>query len=127
MQPRAVLFFPLFHGKHPATEVGKLRQFLLDFLQAFMPPAVSNLGLCFRVGLAAILLVQLLELSDFSAKIPDLFTKHCEMIHDIRITHSQRFVVYRGQIGFFGLTGKMGTAGTAAAWEGISSGGSIIG
>jgi hypothetical protein len=89
MQPRTVLLFPLFHGKHAAAEVGELRQFLLDCLQAFMPLAMGNLGFCLWVGLAAILLVQLLELSDFSAEIPDFFTKHCEMIHDIRITHSE--------------------------------------
>jgi hypothetical protein len=43
------------------------------------------------VGLTAILLVQLLELSDFSTKVSDLFTKHCEMIHDNRIAHLKQF------------------------------------
>jgi len=42
-----------------------------------MPLAVSHLSFCFGAGLTAVLLVQLLELSDFSAKIPNLFTKHC--------------------------------------------------
>ncbi len=56
-----------------------------------MPLAVSHLRFCFGVGLTAVLVVQLLELSDFSAKIPNLFTKHCEMIHDNRIAHSNEF------------------------------------
>jgi hypothetical protein len=56
-----------------------------------MPLAVSHLSFCFGVGLTAILLVQLLELSDFSAKISDLFTKHCEMIHGNRIAHLKQF------------------------------------
>ena len=56
-----------------------------------MPLAVSHLSFCFGVGLTAILLVQLLELSDFSTKVSDLFTKHCEMIHDNRIAHLKQF------------------------------------
>ena len=91
MQAGAVLFFSLLHGKYAATEVGDLGQFLLDFLKSFMPLAVSHLSFCFGVGLTAILLVQLLELSDFSTKVSDLFTKHCEMIHDNRIAHLKQF------------------------------------
>jgi hypothetical protein len=99
VQAGAVLFFSLLHGKNAATEVGDLGQFLLDFLKSFMPLAVSHLSFCFGVGLTAVLLVQLLELSDFSAKIPDLFTKHCEMIHDNRIAHLKQFFKrYQGMV-----------------------------
>ena len=94
-----MLFFSLLHGKNAATEVGDLGQFLLDFLKSFMPLAVSHLSFCFGVGLTAVLLVQLLELSDFSAKISDLFTKHCEMIHDNRIAHLKQFFKrYQGMV-----------------------------
>ncbi|MGC2550144.1 MAG: hypothetical protein WA437_07770 [Candidatus Sulfotelmatobacter sp.] len=67
VQAGAVLFFSLLHGKNAATEVSDLSQFLLDFLESFMPLAVGYLRFCFGVGLTAVLVVQLLELSDFSA------------------------------------------------------------
>ncbi|MGC2818709.1 MAG: hypothetical protein WA198_03430 [Candidatus Sulfotelmatobacter sp.] len=62
-----MLFFSLLHGKNAATEVSDLSQFLLDFLESFMPLAVGYLRFCFGVGLTAVLVVQVLELSDFSA------------------------------------------------------------
>jgi hypothetical protein len=41
-----------------------------------MPLAMSNLSLCFMVGLTAILDIQFLKVC--GAETPDLFAKHCE-------------------------------------------------
>ena len=52
-----------------------------------MPLAVSDLGLCVISASKPISVVQFLELRDLGAETPNLFAKHCEMIHAIRITH----------------------------------------
>jgi hypothetical protein len=52
-----------------------------------MPLAMSDLSLCVRVGLAPILVIQLLKVCDLDAETPNLFTKHCKMIHVSRISH----------------------------------------
>lgn len=56
-----------------------------------MPLAVGYLSFCFGAGLTPILGIQFLELSNLSPEIANLFTKHCEMIHDNRIAHSKQF------------------------------------
>jgi hypothetical protein len=91
VQAGAVLYFSLLHGKNAAAEVGDPGQFVLDFLEPFMALAVGYLSFRFGVGLTAVLLVQFLKLSNLKAEISDLFTKHCEMVHDNRIAHSIDF------------------------------------
>jgi hypothetical protein len=89
MQAGAVLFLSFFHRKNPAAKVSQLREFLPDSFQPFMPLAVSDLCRRFMVRLTPILVIQFLNVSDLNAEARNFFTKHCEMIHDIRITHSQ--------------------------------------
>ena len=55
MQARAVLFFSLLHGNYPLTQAGELGQFLLDFLESFVPLAMGNLSFRFGAGLTPIL------------------------------------------------------------------------
>jgi hypothetical protein len=38
-------------------------------------------------------IIQFLKVCDLGAETPNLFTKHCEMIHDSRIAHSERLRV----------------------------------
>jgi hypothetical protein len=45
MQSGAVLCFPLFDRENSWAKVNELDQFLLDFLQPFVPLAVSDLSL----------------------------------------------------------------------------------
>jgi hypothetical protein len=66
-------------------DFGKL---LLDCLQPFMPLAVSDLGLRLIRPLKPIFLIQLVNVSDLSTQTRDLFPKHFQMIHMIRIPHS---------------------------------------
>jgi hypothetical protein len=49
---------------------------LLDCLQAFMPLAMSDLGLYFIAALLPILVIQFLKVSNLSPKTPNLFPKH---------------------------------------------------
>jgi hypothetical protein len=56
-----------------------------------MPLAMSDLSRRFMVGFTAILLIQFLKVCDLNTETRNLFTKHCEMIHVIRITHLQDF------------------------------------
>jgi len=49
-----------------------------------MPLAVSDLSLGFISALTAVLLVQFLKLCDLSAEIPNLFAKHCQVVHIIK-------------------------------------------
>jgi hypothetical protein len=84
MQPRAVLFFPLFDRQNSSAKVSELGEFLLDGLQPFMPLAVSDLSLCFILTPTPrkpILIVQLLKVCDLVAETPDLFAKDFEVIH----------------------------------------------
>ena len=61
--------------------MGKL---LLDSLQPFMPPAVSDMSSWLISVLTPILLVQLLNLSNLHSETPDLFPKNFEVIHAIK-------------------------------------------
>ncbi|MGC2060465.1 MAG: hypothetical protein WA653_19520 [Candidatus Sulfotelmatobacter sp.] len=91
MQTRAVFFFSLLHGKNPLTQASELGQFLLDFLESFMPLAVGDLSFGFGARLTPILGIQFLKVSNLKPEISNLFTKHCEMIHDNRIAHLKQF------------------------------------
>ena len=86
-----MLFFSLLHGKDSATEARELGQFLLNFLEPFMPLAVGDLSFCFGTRVAPILGIQFLKVRNLSPEIANLFTKDCEMIHDNRIAHSKQF------------------------------------
>ena len=46
MQARAVLFPHLFCRNNFATKVGKSHEFMLDSLQSFIPPTVTDLSIC---------------------------------------------------------------------------------
>ena len=89
MQSRTVLCFPLFEREHSSAKISELGQFLLDRSEPLLPLAVSKLSPGFIVALTPILVVQILKVCDLCAETPNLFPKHCEMIHDIRIAHPQ--------------------------------------
>ena len=72
-----MLCFPLFDRENPSTKAGELDQFLLDFLQPFLPLAVGDLSLGFVAGVTPILVIQLLKVCDLVAEMPDLFAKNC--------------------------------------------------
>jgi hypothetical protein len=77
IQAGAVFGFPLFDRENPSTKASELDQFLLDFLQPFLPLAVGDLSLCFVASVTPILVIQLLKVCDLSAEMPDLFAKNC--------------------------------------------------
>jgi hypothetical protein len=77
MQPGSVLCFSLFHRENSSAKVSELAEFLLDGLEPFMPLAVSDLSLCFMVGLTAIVVIQFLKVCDLGAETPNFFTKDC--------------------------------------------------
>lgn len=83
MQPGTVLLFHLFDRKDFLAKVRELDKFLLNFLQPFMPLAVSDLGLCFIPTSKPILFIQFLNVRDFCPKTPDLFAKNIKVIHSI--------------------------------------------
>jgi hypothetical protein len=87
MEAGTVLVLSLLDRKDLLAEVRHLKKFLLNLLQAFLPLAVSDLGLSRVRGAEAILCVQLLKVSDLLAKTPDFFSKNLKVIHRIRITH----------------------------------------
>jgi len=58
-----------------------------------MPLAVSDLSLGFISALTAVLLVQFLKLCDLSAEIPNLFAKHCQVVHIVKINICARLSV----------------------------------
>ena len=98
MQPGAVLFFPLFDRENSSAKVNELDQFLLDFLQPFMPLAVSDLSLGSIAALTPrtpILIIQPFKVCDLVAKTLDLFAKHFNVIHAIRIPDPDRLSVGR--------------------------------
>ncbi len=88
MQTDTVLLFHLLDGTNSSAKVSELGEFLLDCLQPFMPLAVSDLRLCFISALTPILVIQFLKVSDLNAETPDLFPKHCQMIHTIKNSSS---------------------------------------
>jgi hypothetical protein len=77
MQPRTVLFFPLFDGENSPAKTRQLYQFLLDCLKPFLPLAVSDMSLCIVMALTPILFIRFFELSDLVTETADLFAKHC--------------------------------------------------
>jgi hypothetical protein len=52
-----------------------------------VPLAVSSVGLCVMSASKPISVVQLLELCDLGTETLNLFPKHFEVIHTVRITH----------------------------------------
>jgi len=91
VQPGAVLFFHFFDRKNSAPKTSDLGEFLLDFLQPFLPPAVSNFSFPAIAALKAKLLVQCLDFSDLGTETPNLFSKNLEVIHMLRIAHLEYF------------------------------------
>lgn len=75
MQASAGLLAYLIHGHNGAAQRSHTPEFLLDFLQPFMPLPVSNLVRgCITLSLP-VLLVQFMNLSDFSSQAHDFFLK----------------------------------------------------
>jgi hypothetical protein len=98
MQSGAVLFFPLVQPRGVVAKVSELDQFLLDFLQPFKPLAVSDLCLGSIAALTPrtpILIIQPFKVCDLVAKTLDLFAKHFNVIHAIRIPDPDRLSVGR--------------------------------
>jgi hypothetical protein len=81
MQTGAVLRFSLFDRENSSAKTSELDKFLLDCLQSFLPLAVGDLSLCFVAPMTPILVIQLLQVCNLSAQTPDLFAKHCQVIH----------------------------------------------
>ncbi len=77
MQAGAVLFAYLIYGHHGAAQPSQTAEFLLDFLEPFMPLPVSHLVRGSMVLLLPILLVQLMDLSDLRPQAHDFFPKDC--------------------------------------------------
>ena len=73
MQAGAVLFFDLVDRLYPASQIANLGKLLLDGLQPFLPLAVSHLRLGSVRSPLAVLLVQLLNVSNLRAETRDLF------------------------------------------------------
>jgi hypothetical protein len=82
MQTGAVLLLHLFDGTNLPAKAGELGKLLLDTLQPFMPQAVSDMSIGLISVLTAILLVQLLDLSNLSPETPDLCSQNFKMVHD---------------------------------------------
>jgi hypothetical protein len=79
-----MLLFSFFDGENASAKASELSQFLLDRLKPFLPLAVSSVSLRFISPPTSILVVQLLNLSDFGAQAADLVAKHFEVIHTIK-------------------------------------------
>jgi hypothetical protein len=84
MQPGAVLLLHLLYGKNFSAQASELGKLLLDSLQPFIPLAVSDMSTWLISALTAILLVQLLNLSNLHSETPDLFPQNFEVIHGIK-------------------------------------------
>lgn len=87
MQAGAVFFFHLFDRNYFLAESRKLSEFLLDFLQTFMPLTVSDLVLGGMPASQSILHIQLSNLGNFRPQTPYFFPKNFKVIHANRITH----------------------------------------
>lgn len=85
-----MLFFSLFNRENAPAKAGELSKLLLDCLEPLLPLAVGGVSLRVIATLPAILVVQLLNLSDFGAKAGDLVAKHSEVIHAIKNNLSRR-------------------------------------
>ena len=86
-----MLCFPLFDRENSSAKASELGKFLLDGLQPLMPLTVSDLSLWFISTSKPKSVVQLLNLSDLGAETPNLFAKHFEVIHTVRIAHPDRW------------------------------------
>jgi hypothetical protein len=77
-----MLLLRLFDRPNSPAKVGNFCKLLLDCFQPLMPVGVSNLGLrVIAAAAATILVVQLLQVSDFCAEAGNLFPKHFEVVH----------------------------------------------
>lgn len=76
-----MLFPHLLNRKSFVTEFGELDKFFLNFLQSFLPVAVSDVGFYSLLASKSILFVQLLNVSDFRPKTRNLSSKTFKMIH----------------------------------------------
>jgi hypothetical protein len=65
-----------------------LRKFLLDGLEALMPLAMGDLSLPFVAAFAPILVAQHLNVCNLGSETADFFSKHCQVIHLVRIAYS---------------------------------------
>jgi len=83
MQPGTVLLFHLFDGKNLATKASELGKFMLNCLEAFMPVAVSDLGLSVIPISKPILFIQLLDVSNLRTETPYLFPKNIKVVHTV--------------------------------------------
>jgi len=81
---RAVLFLHLLNRTNSSAKISKLGEFLLDFLQPLVSPAVGKLRLYVLSGFTSILLVPLFKLCDFGAEKSNLLAKDFEVIHGIK-------------------------------------------
>jgi hypothetical protein len=76
MQARAVLFPHLFCRNNFATKVGKSHEFMLDSLQSFIPPTVTDLSICWFPSVTPKLLICLLDVGDLISETPDFVAKN---------------------------------------------------
>jgi len=76
-----MLFPDLLNRKSFVTESGELNKFFLNLLQSFLPVAVSDIGFWSLRASKPILLIQLLNVSNFRPKPRYLFPKNFKMIH----------------------------------------------
>jgi hypothetical protein len=87
MRTGTVVRFHLFHGKNPATQITDPGEFLLDYLQPFMPLAMSDLRLGSMPLAPSVFLIQFLNVYDLGTETRNLFAKHFQVIHTIRIPY----------------------------------------
>jgi hypothetical protein len=81
MQPGAMLFPHPLDRKSFVTELGELNKFFLNLLQSLLPVAVVDVGFCSRLASKPVLVIQLLNASDFRPKLCNLFPKNLKIIH----------------------------------------------
>ena len=86
-----MLLLHLFDRENSSAKIGELGKLLLDFLQALVPPAVSDLRLSIVSAFTSILAVQLLQLRDLIAETADLFPKDFEVIHVVKHNRSEKY------------------------------------
>lgn len=77
-----MLFLHLFNRSYAPAKLSNSYKLLLDCFQTLMPLAVRNLSLRIITAAPSILVVQLLQLCDFSPQTGDLLSKHFQVVHD---------------------------------------------
>ena len=80
-----MLFLHLLDGTNSSPQISELDELLLDDLQPFVPLAVSELGLCVVSAFTSIMAIRLLKLCDLGAEPTNLYAKHFEVIHTLRV------------------------------------------